>query len=157
MVDARLDGLARLVKAGRAGRFAIANPEVAPYGKAAEEVLRKHGLWDAIRPHLVMGDTVAQAAQFATTGNAIGGLVAYSLVRGPALADRGTYAVIPEGDHPPLLQRMVLLKRAGATASQFYAYLQGETAREIFRRHGYGTPRLSEAQPQARLSEAEPR
>jgi molybdate transport system substrate-binding protein len=141
MVDARLDGLARLVKAGRAGRFAIANPEVAPYGKAGEAVLRKHGLWDAIRPHLVMGDTIAQAAQFAMTGNAIGGLVAYSLVRGPGLAGRGTYEVIPEGDHPPLRQRMVLLKRAGATASQFYTYLQGETARAIFQRHGYETPR----------------
>ena len=78
-VDERLNGLARVIKSGKAGRFAIANPDVAPYGKAAESVLRKRGLWDAIRPQLVLGDTIAQAAQFATTGNAIGGLVAYSL------------------------------------------------------------------------------
>ena len=97
-------------------RFAIANPDVAPYGKAAEAVLRKRGLWDAIRPQLVLGDTIAQAAQFATTGNAVGGLIAYSLVLGPGFADRGTYAVIPEADHPPLRQRMVLLKRAGPIA-----------------------------------------
>jgi molybdate transport system substrate-binding protein len=140
MVDERLDGLSRLVKAGKAGRFAIANPDVAPYGKAAEAVLRKHRLWDAMRRQLVLGDTIAQAAQFATTGNAIGGLVAYSLVLGPGFADRGTYAVIPEADHPPLRQRMVLLKRASATVTQFYRYLQGDAARAILRKHGYGVP-----------------
>ena len=137
-VDERLDGLDRLVKSGGITRFAIANPEVAPYGKAAESVLRKRGLWDAIRPRLVLGDTIAQAAQFATTGNAVGGLVAYSLVLGPGFAERGTYAVIPESDHPPLRQRMVLLKRAGPTATQFYSYLQGNAARSILRKHGYG-------------------
>ena len=73
-VDERLDGLATLVKAGNVDRFAIANPDVAPYGRAAEAVLRKHGLWEAIRPQLVLGDTIAQAAQFATTGNASGGI-----------------------------------------------------------------------------------
>jgi molybdate transport system substrate-binding protein len=119
-------------------RFAIANPAVAPYGKAAESVLRKRGLWDAIRPRLVLGDTIAQAAQFATTGNAVGGLVAYSLVLGPGFAERGAYAVIPEADHPPLRQRMVLLKRAGPTAIRFYSYLQGHAARSILRKHGYG-------------------
>ncbi len=139
-VDERLDGLDRVIKSGKAGRFAIANPDVAPYGKAAESVLRKRGLWDAIRPQLVLGDTIAQAAQFATTGNAIGGLVAYSLVLGPGFAERGKYALIPESDHQPLRQRMVLLKRAGATATQFYDYLQGKTARAILRKHGYGVP-----------------
>ena len=79
-VDERLDGLSRLVKTGKVSRFAIANPEVAPYGRAAEAVLRKRGLWDALRPNLVLGDSITQAAQFATTGNAVGGLIAYSLV-----------------------------------------------------------------------------
>ena len=139
-VDERLNGLANLIKSGKAGRFAIANPDVAPYGAAAQAVLKKRGLWDAIRPQLVLGDTIAQAAQFATTGNAVGGLVAYSLVLGPGFADRGKYAVIPESDHPPLRQRMVLLKRAGTTATQFYTYLQGKTAKAILRKHGYGVP-----------------
>ncbi len=139
-VDERLDGLARLAKAGGVSRFAIANPEVAPYGKAAEVVLRRRGLWDTLRPHLVLGDTIAQAAQFATTGNAVGGLIAYSLVLGPGFADRGSYAVIPDADHPPLRQRMVLLKRAGATSEQFYAYMQSDAARTILRRYGYGVP-----------------
>jgi molybdate transport system substrate-binding protein len=139
-VDERLDGLARLAKAGGVSRFAIANPEVAPYGKAAEVVLRRRGLWDTLRPHLVLGDTIAQAAQFATTGNAVGGLIAYSLVLGPGFADRGSYAVIPDADHPPLRQRMVLLKRAGPTSEQFYAYMQSEAARTTLLRYGYGVP-----------------
>jgi molybdate transport system substrate-binding protein len=139
-VDERLDGLARLVKAGRVSRFAIANPDVAPYGRAAEAVLRRRGLWNAIRPNLVFGDTIAQAAQFATTGNAVGGLIAYSLVLGPGFSTRGAYALIPEGDHPPLRQRMVLLKHASPAVVQFYAYMQTDDARAILRRHGYGVP-----------------
>ncbi len=139
-VDARLEGLGRLMKTGGAFRFAIANPEVAPYGRAAEAVLRKRGLWDTLRPNIVLGDSIAQAAQFATTGNAVGGLSAYSLVLGPGFADRGTYAVIPPADHPPLRQRMVLLKRAGPIAARFYAYLQTEPARAIFKKHGFAVP-----------------
>jgi molybdate transport system substrate-binding protein len=139
-VDPQLDGLTTLAKRGGLTRFAIANPDVAPYGKAAEAVLRKHGLWDRIRANLVLGDTIAQAAQFATTGNAVGGLIAYSLVLAPGFAERGLHAVIPESDHPPLRQRMVLLERAGGTAQKFYAYLQSEPARAVFRKHGYGVP-----------------
>jgi molybdate transport system substrate-binding protein len=139
-VDERLEGLARLVKGGGVTRFAIANPEVAPYGKAAEAVLRKRGLWDVIRPRLVLGDTIAQAAQFATTGNAVGGLIAYSLLQAPGFVDRGSHAVIPDADYPPLRQRMVLLKRASPTTTEFYTYLQGEAARTIFLKHGYAVP-----------------
>jgi molybdate transport system substrate-binding protein len=139
-VDERLEGLTRLAQAGGVTRFAIANPIVAPYGKAAEAVLRKRGVWDTIRPHLVLGDTIAQAAQFATTGNAVGGLIAYSLVLAPGLADRGTHAVIADADYPPLRQRMVLLKHASPTTTQFYTYLQGDPARAIFRKHGYAVP-----------------
>ena len=140
VVDERLEGLASLVKKGGVTRFAIANPEVAPYGRAAEAVLRKRGLWDALRPRLVLGDTIAQAAQFATTGNAVGGLIAYSLVLAPGFAGRGTYAVVSEADHEPLRQRMVLLKQARPAVVQFYDYLQSDAARATLRKHGYGVP-----------------
>ena len=139
-VDERLDGLSRLVKSGGVSRFAIANPDVAPYGRAAEAVLRKRGLWNAIRPRLVLGDTIAQAAQFATTGNAVGGLIAYSLVLGPELGDRGTYALVPDTDHPPLRQRMVLLERAGKTSEMFFAYVRSDAGRAILRKHGFAVP-----------------
>ena len=140
-VDERLNGLAKLAKAGGVTRFAIANPEVAPYGRAAEAVLRKRGLWDTLRPRIVMGDTVSQAAQFATTGNAVGGLIALSLVLAPGFGERGSHAVIPEADHESLRQRMVLLKNAGTIATAFYSYIQAESAQAVFRKHGYGVAR----------------
>ena len=139
-VDERLEGLRLLMESGEVGHFAIANPEVAPYGRAAEAVLRKRGLWDALRPNLVLGGSITQAAQFATTGNAVGGLIACSLALSTNFADRGTYAVIPAADHPPLRQRMVLLERAGPVAVRFYEFLRGDTARAIFEKHGFTVP-----------------
>lgn len=139
-IDAGLDGLARFLESGRNGRFAIANPDVAPYGRAAEAVLRRRGLWDAVRPRLVLGDTVAQAAQFASTGNAIGGLVAYSLIVAPGFAPGGRHAVIPAGDYPPLRQRMVLTRRAGPVATAFYAYVLGDPAQATLERYGFSRP-----------------
>lgn len=140
MVDDRLDGLARLVASGGLTRFAIGNPETAPYGRAAEAVLRARGLWDAIRPRLVLGDTVAQAAQFAMTGDAVGGLVAYSLVVGSGIGRRGAYVLIPDTNHPPIRQRMVLLRNAGVVATRFYAYLQSGAARARLRTQGFSVP-----------------
>jgi molybdate transport system substrate-binding protein len=139
-VDERLDGLARLVERRAVTRLAIANPDVAPYGRAAEAVLRKRGLWEPLRQHLVLGDTVAQAAQFATTGNAVGGLIAYSMALSPEFAARGSYAMIPEADYPPLRQRMVLLNRATPNAQRFYAYLQGASAAALLKKFGFGVP-----------------
>jgi molybdate transport system substrate-binding protein len=140
VVDERLEGLSRLLRSGGVTRFAIANPDVAPYGRAAEAVLRKHGLWDAIRSRLVMGDTITQAAQFARMGNAVGGLIPYSLVKELRAADRGQYALIPQADHVPLRQRMVLLTRATPIVEQFYAYMQGPVARTVLIRNGYELP-----------------
>ena len=136
-----LDGLARLVADGRVARFAIANPEHAPYGRAAEAALRKRGIWNDLQPRLVLGENVSQAAQFATTGNAVGGIIAYSLALSPNVRSRGTFALIPDTDHPPLRQRMVLLKRAGPVAERFYRYLQQPAARAILERFGFSLPR----------------
>lgn len=135
-----LAGLARLVAAGGVRRFAIANPAHAPYGRAAEEALRKHGLWSALQPRLVLGENVAQAAQFATSGNATGGIIAYSLALAPNLQGRGRYALIPAGDHAPLRQRMVLTSRAGPVAARFYDYLQTAAARAVLERYGFALP-----------------
>ncbi len=136
-----LDGVARLLASGRMTRFAIANPEHAPYGRAAEAALRKRRLWEGLRPHLVMGENISQAAQFATTGTAVGGIIAYSLALAPHLKQRGTFALIPDTEHAPLRQRMVLLERAGPIADRFYRYLQEAQARAIFERFGFTLPR----------------
>ena len=135
-----LDGLGRLLDRRGVTRFAIANPAHAPYGRAAEAALRARGLWSRMQPHLVLGDNVSQAAQFATTGNAVGGIVAYSLALAPTLRTRGTFALIPAALHPPLRQRMVLLRRAGPIAGRFHAYLQEPAARAVLRRYGFTLP-----------------
>jgi molybdate transport system substrate-binding protein len=135
-----LDGLARLIERGQVPRFAIANPEHAPYGRAAEQALRRRGLWEALRPALVLGENVSQAAQFATTGNAVGGIIAYSLALAPAMRERGQYSLIPADDHDPLRQRMVRLARAGPVAERFYRYLQEPAARATLARYGFVLP-----------------
>jgi molybdate transport system substrate-binding protein len=139
-VDERLEGLRTLLERGGVTRFAIANPEHAPYGRAAQAALRAQGLWDKLQPVLVLGENISQAAQFATTGNAVGGILAYSLVLTPPLSEQGRYVLLPESLHPPLRQRMVLLKGANATTERFYKYLQQPSAREILRRYGFAVP-----------------
>jgi molybdate transport system substrate-binding protein len=135
-----LDGLARLVEATQITRFAIANPEHAPYGRAAEQALRSRGIWDAIQPSLVLGENVSQAAQFAAGGDTVGGIVAYSLVLAPAMRDRGTHQLIPSEAHAPLRQRMVLLRDAGPTAERFYTYVQAPPARATLATYGFTLP-----------------
>ena len=74
------------------------------------------------------------------TGAAQGGIIAYSLVRAPGIAQRGRYALLPVSGHDPLVQKMVLLQRADATARAFYAFLQQPAARAIFERYGFDLP-----------------
>ena len=138
--DEGLEGLGRLLAEGRVPRFAMANPEHAPYGRAAEQALRRHGLWDAVQPALVLGENVTQAAQFATTGNAAGGIIAYSLALAPAMRDRGRHALIAADDHTALRQRMVRLARAGPVAERFYQFLRQPPARETLSRYGFARP-----------------
>jgi molybdate transport system substrate-binding protein len=132
--------LAAALGDGRLTRFAIANPEHAPYGKRAEEALRHKGLWEAIRPRLVLGENVSQAAQFATSADTQGGIIAYSLALAPRVAARGAYALIPAAWHTPLRQRMVLLENAGPVAAHFYDYLRQPAARAILRKYGFVLP-----------------
>lgn len=139
-LDGSLQDLKAALADGRLKRFAIANPEHAPYGQRAVETLRAAGLWPAIEPRLAMGENVAQAAQFALSGNAQGGLVAYSLALTPELAGRANHALVPASMHSTLRQGMVLLKGAGPEAQRFYAYLQGPKARATLRRYGFGDP-----------------
>jgi molybdate transport system substrate-binding protein len=137
-LDAELKGL-------RAGwgdvrKFAIANPELAPYGRAAEQALRALNLWDLVQPKLVLGENIAQTAQFVTTRSAEAGIIALSLALAPELARQGDHVLLPVSLHQPLLQRMVLTSRAGETAARFYKYLQEPAARAILAKHGFVPP-----------------
>jgi molybdate transport system substrate-binding protein len=135
-----LDGVAELLASGRISRFAIANPEHAPFGIAARQALITRNLWDDLQPLLVLGENVSQAAQFALSGNAEGGIIAYSLALAPRVAALGTHALIPADWHEPLRQRMALLHTAGPVAEAFYAYMMEPPARAIMERHGFVLP-----------------
>ena len=138
--DEQLADLEAALRAGRIRRFALANPEHAPYGRAARAALQARGLWRALEPRLVLGENVSQAAQFALGGDCDGGIFALSLALSPALADRGTWVRLPDTLHPPLRQRMVLLRRAGPAARDFHAFLLQPAAREVFERYGFALP-----------------
>lgn len=138
--DGSLEDLRAALADDRVKRFAIANPEHAPYGQRAEQALRHAGVWDAIRRRLVLGENVGQATQFAVSGNADGGIVANALARLPAVAERTSSELIPHEWHAPLRHRAVLLKTAGPDAQAFYDYLSSPAAREVFRRHGFDLP-----------------
>jgi molybdate transport system substrate-binding protein len=135
VLDPALEGL----RAAGAGirHFAIANPEHAPYGRAAREALERLGLWQWFRPKLVLGENIAQATQFVTSGAAQAGITALSLALAPEVARLARHVVLPDRLHAPLRQRMVLLKSASAQASEFYAFLQTQAARAILRRYGF--------------------
>lgn len=139
--DGQFKDLAAALKDGRLGKFAIANPEHAPYGARAREALQHAGLWSAIASKLVLGENISQTAQFATSGSAQGGIIAYSLALSPAMAKLGTFELIPEAWHQPLKQRMVLVKGAPPTARAFYNYISTPAAQEIMVRYGFAMPK----------------
>jgi molybdate transport system substrate-binding protein len=121
-------------------RVAIANPAHAPYGRAAEAVLSTWGVYDAVKPRLVFGDSVAQAAQFVDSGAADVGLVAHALTSAPA--SRLAFAEILLNAHPPLEQTGVILKRTSArnAATRFRDFLTGDEGRAILARFGFSLP-----------------
>ena len=140
LLDEHLSGLKQALQKGQLKRVAIANPEHAPYGVAAREVLQQLDLWELIQPKLVLGENVAQAAQFASSGAAQIGLISYSLALAPALQNRSRHLLVPATLHQPLQQTMVLLNNAGNTAKLFFKFMQQDKARTILSRYGYTTP-----------------
>jgi len=139
--DPQLKDLAAALQDGRLKTFAIASPEHAPYGMRAREALQHAGLWTAIEPHLVLGENISQAAQFATSGATQGGIIAYSLALAPQVARLGDFALLPDSWHKPLAQRMVLMRDAPAAARDFYAYLAQPEAQAILRQFGFALPK----------------
>ena len=102
--------------------------------------LRHAGLWDAIKDKLVLGENVSQAAQFATSGNAQGGIIAYSLALSSNVSATGSFELIADDWHQPLRQRMALLKNAAPAAERFYTFVQQRAARTIMRKYGFVLP-----------------
>ncbi|HEY5616967.1 MAG TPA: molybdate ABC transporter substrate-binding protein [Vicinamibacterales bacterium] len=126
-----------------AGRVAIANPRHAPYGRAAEAALRQAGIWDRVRRRLVLGDNVAQTAQFVQSGAADAGIIAKSLTVAPQLRTGGRYWEVPENMHPPLVQGGLILPWAASRmgAIRLREFLLSEEGRRILIAYGFGPPR----------------
>jgi molybdate transport system substrate-binding protein len=147
-VDEQVDlshGLA-VLREPRTGRVAIANPATAPYGRAARALLERNGLWIAVQPKLVIGENIAQTAQFVQSGNAQLGIVSVSLLRSPRLAGVGRYMLLPDGDGP--IEQAAIVTAAGRNnplAARFVRFLASPAAHAIFERHGFALPRKPSA------------
>jgi molybdate transport system substrate-binding protein len=98
---------------------AIANPEHAPYGRAAEAALKHLGLYDTLKPKLVVAENIAQTAQYAESGNAELGFISLTSALTPQLKSAGHYIEVPRDAYPPILQGAVIIKdSANAQAAQ---------------------------------------
>ena len=123
-------------------KIAIANPVVAPYGRAAEAALRHAAIYDRVKPRLVFADNVAQAAQFLQAGSAEAGLISTTQANNPVLRSTGVLWTVPADAYPALRQSGVILQRSRcqAQAEAFRAYLTGPQGQALLARYGYSKP-----------------
>lgn len=135
-----VDGEGAVLASSKITRLAIANPKTAPYGAAAMQVLRARGLEQPLALRLVVGESIAQAFQFVSTGNAEVGFVALSQVAVPGRRAAGSYWRVPSNLHDAIRQDAVLLKAGekNPAAAALLAYLKTPAARELIRSFGYG-------------------
>ena len=130
---------ATVLATGAVRHLAIANPQHAPYGRAAVAALRNLGWYEKLEPKLVMGENVAQALEFVESGAADAGVVALSLAAAPALRDRGRYWEIPPSAYPPIAQGGAILKDSPA-ARALRDFLLSPAGRRILKDYGFLVP-----------------
>jgi molybdate transport system substrate-binding protein len=137
--DPATQGMA-LLRDRRVARVAIANPAVAPYGRAAKAALERDGLWQAVQPRLVIGENIAQTAQFVQSGNAQLGIVSVAMLQGPKAG--GRYFVIPMTGLAPIEQGAIVTQHGAANplAPRFVQFMGSPTARAILERSGFSLP-----------------
>jgi molybdate transport system substrate-binding protein len=123
-------------------KISIANPEHAPYGRAAVAALKHTGLYDRVSDRLVLGENIAQAAQFVESGNAQVGFVALAHAVAPSMRGKGKYWVVPAEDYPPLVQGVVVLSHSQnkKEAAEFLAYIKTKEISELLRKYGFEVP-----------------
>ena len=133
---------AEILKDPQLKKVAIANPKTAPYGRAAEAALKKLGLYDEIQSKLVLGENVAQAAQFAETGAADAAIIGLSLATAPEFAGKGKIWKFPADSFPSLVQGGAILQQTQhpEAAQKFCDFLQSTSAQEIFKKYGFDLP-----------------
>ena len=132
-----VDDAGDVLGSGEFRYLAIANPELAPYGAAARQVLERRGLWDGIQDRLVRGQDIGQTYAFVSSRNAEIGFVALSQIQRPDAEVEGSRWLVPESEHDPIEQQAVLLVDTPA-AREFLDFVCGEEARALIRSFGYG-------------------
>jgi molybdate transport system substrate-binding protein len=132
----------RALQSPEAKRIAIANPQHAPYGRAAVEALKKEGLYDTLQSKFVMGENISQTAQFVQSGAADAGILALSLVLSPQMKNVGHYVEIPASDYAPLEQAAVILKSSKdkATAALFLDFIRKPEIVKLLAQYGFTMP-----------------
>lgn len=125
-----------------AGKIAIANPAHAPYGRAATAVLQHYGIYEQVKPRLVLGENISQTAQFAESGDVGAAFLAMAIAITPEMKQRGSYLVLPQESYPPLDQAAVVLRSSQQKdkARRFVEFLRGPEARKIFGDFGFEVP-----------------
>jgi molybdate transport system substrate-binding protein len=123
-------------------KVAIANPQHAPYGRAAVAALKHYGLYDRVADRLVLGENVSQAAQFVESGNAQAGFVALAHALAPGMQGKGKYWEIPADAYPQLSQGVVVLTQSPHKneAAEFVEYIKTKEAAQVFRKYGFTVP-----------------
>ncbi len=119
--------------------LAIANPKLAPYGKAAEEVLKSLNIWTDLGGRIVRGENIAQTFQFVSSGNAKLGFVAHSQIKSSDLSISGSFWEVPQSIYRPIEQQAVLL-RDSALAREFLSFVKSTESLSIIYESGYGLP-----------------
>lgn len=135
-----VDSKGAILTSGAFQHLALANPKLAVYGAAGQEVLKKRGVWDAIQPKIVLAENITQAYQFVESGNAEIGFVALSQVIGPnGKIEKGSSWAPPADLYPPIKQDVILLAPGAdkPAARALVDYLKTEKARAIIRAYGY--------------------
>ena len=118
-------------------KIAIANPEHAPYGRAAVAGMEHAKVYERVKPKLVLGESVSQAGQFVQSGAADIGVIALSIALSAPMRQSGRYWIVPADMYPLLEQGAVLLKRAGPSAREFYQWLHDSEAQQILFKYGF--------------------
>jgi molybdate transport system substrate-binding protein len=138
--EGRVDSAGRVLDQSDYRHLAIANPELAPYGRAAREALQALGLWEKVQGRLVRGENVGQTFQFVKSGNAELGFVALSqLTHSGQRTERGSRWLVPDSLHTPIEQQAVLV-RDGLAPRELMAFIRSEESRSLIRGFGYLTP-----------------
>ena len=123
-------------------KIAIANPQHAPYGRAAVATLKHAGIYDRIADRLVLGENISQAAQFVESGNAQAGFVALAHASAPAMRGKGKYWEVPPDFYPPLAQGVVVLSHSQhkKEAADFLEYMKTKEVSELLEKYGFTLP-----------------